>query len=136
MEHPIQPARGGSTSTGLAPHVAGGLAYVLTFVSGIVFLLVEKENEFVRFHAAQSVVVFGALGVANIALNVLAAIIGVLPVIGDPLALLLGVTAGLVLGLGGFVLWIVLMTKAFTGSAFEIPVAAGYARQLAAAVRV
>lgn len=136
MEHPIQPAHGGTTSTGLAPNVAGGLTYVLTFVTGIVFLLVEKENEFVRFHAAQSIVVFGALGVANIALNVLSAIIGILPVIGDPLAFLMSLAAGLVLGLGGFVLWIVLMIKAFTGSTLEIPVAAGFARQLAAAVRV
>ena len=46
-----------TTSTGLAPHVAGALAYVLGPITGVVFLVIEKDNRFVRFHAAQSIAV-------------------------------------------------------------------------------
>ncbi len=52
------------TSTGLEENVAGLLCYVLGWVSGVILLLVESQNPFVRFHAAQSIIVFG---VANIA---------------------------------------------------------------------
>ena len=49
------------TSTGLDENVAGLLCYVLGWVSGLVFILIEQENNFVRFHAMQSIIVFGAL---------------------------------------------------------------------------
>jgi len=42
----------GKTSTGINPTVAGLLSYLLGFVTGIIFLVIEKENRFVRFHAA------------------------------------------------------------------------------------
>ena len=53
------------TSTGLDENIAGLLCYVLGWVSGIVFILIERENKFVRFHAIQSIVVFGVLTVAG-----------------------------------------------------------------------
>ena len=49
------------SSTGLAENVAGLLCYVLGWVSGLVFILIEKENRFVRFHAIQSIYVFGVI---------------------------------------------------------------------------
>ncbi len=39
----------GKTSTGINPTVAGLLSYLLGFVSGVIFLIIEKENRFVRF---------------------------------------------------------------------------------------
>jgi uncharacterized membrane protein len=45
------------TSTGLAANVAGLLTYILGPITGVLFLVLEKENRFVRFHAMQSVVV-------------------------------------------------------------------------------
>lgn len=47
------------TSIGLEENIAGVLTYLLGFITGIIFLLIEKENKSVRFNAAQSIVVFG-----------------------------------------------------------------------------
>jgi uncharacterized membrane protein len=54
------------TSNGLEENVAGLLCYVLGWITGLVFILIEKENKFVRFHAMQSIVVFGGLTVISI----------------------------------------------------------------------
>ena len=45
----------------LEPNVAGLLCYVGGWISGVIFLLLEQKNKFVRFHAIQSIIVFGAL---------------------------------------------------------------------------
>ena len=59
----------GEASTKLAPNKAGFLCYVGFWVTGIIFLIIERKNKLVRFHAMQSLVVFGILniiwGVAN-----------------------------------------------------------------------
>ena len=57
------------TSMGLEPNLAGLLCYVLGWITGFIFFILEKENQFVRFHAMQSIVVFGALTVVNIVLS-------------------------------------------------------------------
>ena len=102
------------TSTGLEANVAGLLCYVLGWVSGLVFILIEKENKFVRFHAMQSIIVFGALTVANF-------ILSWIPVIGGFLAW--------VIGLLGLVLWIVLMIKAYQGATYKLPWAGNLAEK-------
>lgn len=94
------------TSTGLNENVAGLLCYVLAWVSGLVFILLEQENKFVRFHAFQSIIVFGVLTVASF-------ILGWIPIIG-------GFLAGLI-SLLGLVLWIVLMVKAYQGTRYKLP---------------
>lgn len=94
------------TSTGLDENVAGLLCYVLGWVSGLVFILLEQENKFVRFHAFQSIIVFGVLTVASF-------ILGWIPIIG-------GFLAGLI-SLLGLVLWIVLMVKAYQGTRYKLP---------------
>ncbi len=102
------------SSTGLEENVAGLLCYVGWWVSGLVFVLLEQENKFVRFHAMQSIYVFGTITVASI-------IIGWIPVIG-------GVIAGLI-WLLGFVLWIVLMIKAYQGTEFKVKWAGDFAER-------
>ena len=52
------------SSTGLDENVAGLLCYVLGWVSGLVFLLLEKDNKFIRYHAMQSIITFGVLSIA------------------------------------------------------------------------
>ena len=96
----------GKSSTGLDENVAGLLCYVLGWVSGLVFVLIEQESKFVRFHAIQSIYVFGVLMIAGI-------ILGWIPFIG-------GVLAGLISVLG-FILWIVLMIKAYQGTRYKLP---------------
>lgn len=52
------------TSTGLRANVAGLLCYVLGWISGLIFILIERDNKFVRFHAMQSLIAFGILSIA------------------------------------------------------------------------
>ena len=117
-----------ASSTGLDSNVAGALSYVLGFITGIVFLVLEKNDRFVRFHAAQSIVVSVILVGASIALSILSSVLAFIPFLGWILALLL--TLGL--GLLSFVLWIMLMYKAFTGQEYELPVAGDFARKMIA----
>jgi uncharacterized membrane protein len=116
-----------ASSTGLAPNVAGALAYLLGPITGILFFLLEKENRFVRYHAAQSI----TLGLVWIALSVLFSVLSgmlvMVPVLGWLVALLLSV----VYGLGGFFLWLFLMWRAFQGREWESPIAGPMARKLA-----
>ncbi len=109
------------TSVGLEENVAGLLCYVLGWITGLVFILIEKENKFVRYHAMQSILVFGSLTVINIVLQVL----GWIPFIGflfSILALLVGILA--------LVLWIVLMVKAYQKEMFKLPWAGNLAEKL------
>jgi len=102
------------TSTGLQENIAGLLCYVLGWVTGIIFLFIEKENKFVRFHAVQSIVVFGAL-------NILIVLVTWIPVIGGFLNWALGVVA--------FILWVVLIYKAYKGEKYKLPVAGDFAEK-------
>ncbi len=102
------------TSTGLSENVAGLLCYVLGWISGVVFILIEQENKFVRFHAIQSIMVFGVLTVARI-------ILGWIPVIGGIFSWIISVL--------GFILWIVLMIKAYQGTKYKLPWAGDFAEK-------
>jgi len=96
------------TSIGLEENIAGALCYVLTWVTGIIFIIVEKENEFVRFHAMQSIVTFLPLTVIGWALSIMIPFGGV-------------VISGLI-SILTVILWLVLMLKAFQGEKFKLPV--------------
>jgi len=115
-------AQAGQVAGGLDPNVAAALSYVLGVITGLVFFLIEDENQFVRFHAAQSMVVFGALVVLNIGLSIF---VGVFAAISGFLALL-NLLSSLV-ALVGLVLWIILIFKAYSGEWYRVPVAADIA---------
>ena len=102
------------TSMGLEPNLAGLLCYLVGWVTGLVFLILEKENQFVRFHAIQSIAVFGALTVVNI-------ILILIPIIGWIIAWLINVLA--------FILWIILMFKAYQGQKYKLPWAGEFAEK-------
>ena len=53
------------SSTGLEPNLAAALAYLAGPFSGILILLVERANNFVRFHAWQSIIGLGGLGILS-----------------------------------------------------------------------
>lgn len=101
------------SSTGLDANVAGLLTYVAGFITGIVFLVVEKDSKFVRFHAMQSVMTFVGLFIINIAFT----IVGFIPVVGWMLAMF-----SLFLIPLGLILWIILMIKAYQGEWFKLPI--------------
>lgn len=114
MQHPsLQPDR---SSTGLDPKVAGLLCYLGGFVTGIIFLVLEKQSRFVRLHAFQSVVVSVALIVLNI-------LFGFIPLIGWLLGLLLAPVA--------FILWIGLMLLTLQGKLYKLPVIGEWSEQQA-----
>ena len=97
----------GPTSSGLDANVAAALAYALGWVTGVAFLILEQQNRFVRFHALQSVIVFGALSLAwMIALSV--------PVLG-------WIVAFLIIPPVSAVLWLILMYKAYQGEHYKVP---------------
>ena len=88
-------------------NIEGALCYILTWVTGLVFLLLEKDNDFVRFHARQSILTF-------LPLTVLGFIIGWIPFIGWFI--------GGLIWLLTFILWLVLMIKAYQGERFKLPI--------------
>jgi uncharacterized membrane protein len=102
------------TSTGLNQNVAGLLCYLVGWITGLIFFLIEKDNRFVRFHAMQSMMTFGAL-------TVLFIVLGFIPFIGPMLFPILGLVQ--------LVLWILLMVKAYQGERFKLPVIGDLAEQ-------
>ncbi|MGD8268414.1 MAG: DUF4870 domain-containing protein [Desulfobacterales bacterium] len=107
-----------NSSTGLPAHIAGILCYLLGWISGLIFYLIEKKSDFVRFHATQSIITFGALTVISI-------VIQVLPFLGQ--------LVGGLLSLLGLALWIILMIKAGLKERYKLPwvgdLAEDYARK-------
>ncbi len=95
------------TSTGLDQNIAGLLCYVLWFITGLIFILIEKENKFVRFHAFQSF--FFSLGIW-----VLCIVLAFIPILGWILLMLLQLVL--------LVVWILMMVKAFQGQTTKLPI--------------
>jgi uncharacterized membrane protein len=109
------------TSTRLSPNVAGLLCYVAGWISGIIFFVLEQKNKFVRFHAAQSIVAFGTITVVGI-------ILGLIPVVGDAFSWIIGII--------GFIVWIIMIVKASSGEWYKLPWAGDVAESMVASSRV
>jgi len=110
----------GKTSLGISPQVAAVLSYVLGFVGGIIIYLIEKENKFVRFHAMQSIIVFGSLALINI-INV--------TVLGVVFPWSIRGIISMVDTFAALILWIVLVIKAGQGEYFKVFIAGDIAEQ-------
>jgi len=114
------------TQTGMAENVAGLLCYLFGWVTGLIFYFIDKRP-YVRFHAAQSIVVFGGL-------HLLTIIIGMffgLSVMGGGFHIFsLGYGLYSLIGLVEFILWILLMIKAYQGERFRVPIAADLADRI------
>ena len=104
------------TSTGLQENVACLLCYVLWWVSGIVFLVLEPDNKTIKFHAFQSIIVFGALWVAIL-------VFAWIPFIGPFFTGVFGAIA--------FILWLVLIVMAAQDKKYKIPWAGDMAEKWA-----
>ncbi|MEW6423829.1 MAG: DUF4870 domain-containing protein [Bacillota bacterium] len=96
------------SSLGLEENIAGLLCYLLGFITGFVFLVLEKESSFVKFHALQSTIAFGGLFIVSL-------VLGFIPFLGWLIDLLIS--------LFSLVLWIICMVKAYQGEMFKLPVA-------------
>ncbi len=113
-------------SSGLSENVAATLCYVLGWITGLVFYLIDKRP-FVRFHAAQSIVIFGGL---HILLFIVGMVFGVGFMMGGWGFASLGFALYHVVQLVALVLWILCMVKAHQGERFRVPVAADLADKI------
>lgn len=125
------------TSTGIDENVLAALAYVFGLVSGVVVYLAEQDNDFVRFHAAQSITVSLLVFGVSIALSVVGIVLSAVAFSGSTGGFLAGSIGSLVLTLvwlvvwlGSFLLWVYLVVRAYQGRTPRIPVAAGIADRL------
>ncbi len=112
---PQTPSASKKTSLGLDENVEGALCYLFGWVTGLIFLLVEKNSKFVRFHAMQSLIESGILSALTIAANFIPG----------------GFLVGFVIGPLHLILWILLMIKAYQGEYFKLPVIGDIAEQQA-----
>ncbi len=94
------------------------LSYLLGWLTGIIFLVMEKKSNFVKFHAMQSIITFVGLTVIYILIG---SMMAPLMMAGAGTWALISAVNTLVM-LVGFVLWIILMLKAYTGEKFKLPV--------------
>src|SRR5215213_7378704 len=94
-----------ATSTGLAPRTAATLAYAAWWMTGLMFWVLEREDRFVRFHAAQAMVAFGTISGLIVGFALVAgASLSFLPEAFMPLMI-----AAFVIWLVGLALWLVTM---------------------------
>ena len=117
-----QPSSQGEAAS--SDNLMGALAYV-TVIPAIIFLIIDpyKNNPFIRFHSFQSIFFCVAWIAIWIAMMVLG---GILSMVG--LSILVGILS-FVVGMGFFVLWIVLLIKAFQGQQFKLPVIGDFAQK-------
>ena len=117
----------GATSTGVEPRLAAVLSYTAWWLSGLVFLIIEQQHRGVRFHAAQSIILFGGLSI----------VIGLLSVVS--VGMLVVSTAAFqaarflvsAVWIAAVVIWLVLMFRAFKGETWRVPVVGDLAGRLA-----
>src|ERR1019366_9322677 len=124
-----------NAGAGMSQNTAATLSYVLGWLTGIIFFLIDKRP-YVRFHAAQSIVTFGGLHVIRLVLGMIFGLGWAFgPFGGYGVGHFAGFGLGLmllgVIGLVSFVLWIVCMIKAYQGERFMVPIAGDIAANLA-----
>ncbi len=96
-------------------NIVAALSYLLGFITGIVILFVEKDDKFIRFHAMQSTILFGALFVVNLVIGVVSAPLGLLGLLGGLIENVIFIIF--------VIIWILSMVKAFQGQVFKWPIA-------------
>ena len=116
-----------TTQSGLQENIAGLLCYAVGWITGLIFFLADKRP-LVRFHAAQSMVVFGTLNVIHLFLSRMF-LVGLF--YGGWSGLSLGAMLMWLVNLATLVFWIVLMVKAYQGERFKLPIAGDFAENLA-----
>lgn len=112
----------GATSTSLDPNLSSVIAYLFGWVTGLIFILVEKRNRFVRFNAMQSILLSIAVIVASIVLGIIFSL---------PLIWVIGGLVTWVFRLGCFALWIFMMYQSYQGRYYKLPIIGDYAERFA-----
>ena len=113
---------------GFAPNIAATICAALPLLGGIIFLVLEKKNAFVRFWAMQSVFFGGVCFALSILLQIVSFILAYIPILGWILLFVLGI-ASIVFWLGCVVVWVITIVKAFSNVEWEIPYLGKLARK-------
>lgn len=116
MEENTGKIQGKKTSMGLDENVAGALCYVLGFLTGIVFYVMEKDSKFVKFHAVQSIAIFLPLMVLNWIISSMLYWAFSFSMMG-----LIGILSSII-SLIALILWIILILKAYQGEKYKLPI--------------
>lgn len=107
-------------TAGLRVNQAAALSYLLGWITGLAFFVLERKVELVRFHAVQSVILFGG---ATLLCAILWALLKV-PYVNVLFMILLSFV-----GLFAFVVWLILMVKAYQGDRFRLPLVGAMAER-------
>ena len=102
-------------------NLVAAISYLFGFITGIVILFIEKDDKYIRFHATQSVLVFGIIFAVNVIINIIFAPIDFLGVVTTLLSTLISIVAVIV--------WAVSMYQAFSGRIFKWPVVGEFAEK-------
>ncbi len=127
---PVQTAK---SSTGLDENVAALLSYIFTWVTGLIFYLIEKDSRFVRFHAMQAILLGASTFVIGVVIYILWAVLLIIVVnISDVLAMVMNLVMMLVLVvfyLAFLIGWVMCLIKAFQKQYFKLPVLGNFAEK-------
>ena len=127
------PAQVGKSSTGMDENVAALLSYIFTWVSGLVFFLIEKDSRFVRFHAMQAILLGAGAAVLGIVLWIAWVVLAlIMAMVSEVLASLVGIVLGLVIFvfyIGILVAWVMCLIKAYQKQYFKLPVIGNFAEK-------
>jgi len=134
MSTPLTKVFMSKSTRGLSEKGAALLSYVLGWLTGLIIFLIDKRP-YVRFHAAQSIVVFGGLHVIQIVIAATSGLGWGFGSVGTTLHLGAGLMLLDTLNLLSLVLWIVCIVKAYQGVRFKVPVAGRIAEKLATGMR-
>ncbi len=130
---PVQMAK---SSTGLDENIAALLSYVMTWVTGLIFFLIEKDSRLVRFHAMQAILLGGTAIVLGVVLWIVWIVLLIIVAqISDVLTMLLNLVFVLLLiafYIGLLIAWIMCMIKAYQGQYFKLPVFGNFAEKFSA----
>ena len=130
------PVEAGKSSTGLDENVAALLSYIFTWVTGLVFFLIEKNSRFVRFHAMQAILLGGGALVLGIVLWIAWVVLAIImAMVSDVLASLVGIVVGLVIFvfyIAVLVAWVLCLIKAYQKQYFKLPVLGNFAEKFSA----
>jgi uncharacterized membrane protein len=116
-----------STSTGVDARLASVLCYAGWWITGLVFLFAERRDHTVRFHAAQSLIVFGSLTVVLLLCGGASAVAFVVATNTFQLVQ----AFGNLLWFGAVLLWLFLLVKTWRGEMWRVPLAGDLASRLA-----
>ncbi|OGD88221.1 hypothetical protein A3I53_04075 [Candidatus Curtissbacteria bacterium RIFCSPLOWO2_02_FULL_40_13b] len=102
-------------------NIVAALSYVLGFITGIVILLVEKDDKFIRFHAMQSTIATGSLFLLNIAVGLILKPLGILDVLAGMLNILFWFLILLVI--------IISFVRTYQGKLFKWPIVGAFSEK-------